>query len=236
MEYYIFIILNLILMESLLSVDNAAVLAVMVQDLPDNQKNKALRYGILGAYVLRGVCLLFAAYLVKILWLKIAGGIYLCYLTYRFFTKQDDANGDGIPDSKQGFIYTHAHKLFGTFWSTVILVEIMDLTFSIDNIFAAVAFTPNIYLICTGVFIGILAMRFIAQYFVMLMQKYPFLERTTFIVIAILGIKLILSGICDYIPGNPITPVLNNHLTDICFSICILLMFFLPILFKHKAA
>jgi predicted tellurium resistance membrane protein TerC len=50
----------------------------------------------------------------------------------------------------------------------------MDMAFSIDNVFAAVAFTPNIILVCIGVFIGILAMRFIAQWFVKLMEKYNF--------------------------------------------------------------
>jgi len=48
------VILNLILIESLLSVDNAAVLATMVMDLKDEQREKALKYGIIGAYVFRG--------------------------------------------------------------------------------------------------------------------------------------------------------------------------------------
>ena len=39
------IILNLIVIESLLSVDNAAVLATMVLDLPKEQRNRALKYG-----------------------------------------------------------------------------------------------------------------------------------------------------------------------------------------------
>lgn len=58
---------NLIIIESLLSVDNAAVLATMVRDLPKEQRNKALKYGIIGAYVFRGLALLFAAYLIQVL-------------------------------------------------------------------------------------------------------------------------------------------------------------------------
>lgn len=46
------IIGNLIIIESLLSVDNAAVLATMVMDLPDAQRKRALKYGIWGAYFL----------------------------------------------------------------------------------------------------------------------------------------------------------------------------------------
>ncbi len=230
----IFVILNLVLIESLLSVDNAAVLAGMVKDLQPTEKIKALRYGILGAYVLRGACLLFASYLVKILWLKIAGGLYLCYLSYKFFKpKQAEAIEDEI-EKEGNIIFKRFKNTLGVFWTTVILVEIMDLTFSIDNIFAAVAFSDKIGLICTGVFIGILAMRFVAQGFIKLLERYPFLEKTTFIVIAILGVKLILSGICDYIPSNSISPILNNHTTDILFSVGITLLFIIPILAKSN--
>lgn len=231
----IFIVMNLILLESLLSVDNAAVLASLVMDLPKHQRNRALRYGIIGAYVFRGLCLIFAAWLVKILWLKILGGLYLCWLAYGFFKpkKKGDKEQDTV-EKESNFIFRTFKNAFGVFWTTIILVEIMDLSFSIDNIFAAVAFTEKIGLICVGVFIGILAMRFVAQGFVKIMEKYPMLESVAFLAIAILGLKLVVSGVCDYIPGNPITPVLNHHLTDIFFSIGILFLFIIPLLFKKK--
>ena len=79
------IILNLIVIESLLSVDNAAVLATMVMDLPAEQRKKALRYGIFGAYIFRGLALIFAAVLIKIWWLKPIGGLYLFYLVMSSF-------------------------------------------------------------------------------------------------------------------------------------------------------
>jgi predicted tellurium resistance membrane protein TerC len=68
------VIVNLILIESLLSVDNAAVLATMVLDLPKDQRRKALKYGIIGAYVFRGICLLFASLLIQVWWFKPLGG------------------------------------------------------------------------------------------------------------------------------------------------------------------
>lgn len=231
----LFIILNLILIESLLSVDNAAVLAAMVQDLPKEQRNKALHYGIMGAYVLRGACLLFASILVKILWLKIAGGVYLCWLTYQFFKKAGEGEEQDTVEKEGNWIFKKFKGIFGVFWTTVIMVEIMDLTFSIDNIFACVAFTDKFILICVGVFIGILAMRFVAQKFIRILEEHPSLERITFVVIGILGLKLILSGVCDYIPGNPITPILNDHVTDIVFSVGVLLMFMIPLFNPKKA-
>src|ERR1700761_1046109 len=93
------IILNLIVIESLLSVDNAAVLATMVIDLPAKQRSKALRYGIIGAYVLRGTCLFLAAWLVKIWWLKPLGGLYLLYLAFDYFKGKASAGDDGEEES-----------------------------------------------------------------------------------------------------------------------------------------
>jgi YkoY family integral membrane protein len=168
---------NLVIIESLLSVDNAAVLATMVMDLPENERPKALRYGILGAYFFRGLAMIFAGFLIKIWWLQPLGGLYLLYLVYGWYKgQQTEDKEDDYVDKNKNWLYKATIGTLGNFWATVALVELMDMAFSIDNVFAAVAFTPNLILICVGVFIGIFAMRFIAQWFVKLMEKFAFLE------------------------------------------------------------
>ncbi len=282
----IMVIFNLILIESLLSVDNAAVLATMVMDLPENQRDKALKYGIWGAYIFRGLAMIFAAFLLGFWWLKPLGGMYLlwlvadqfkeklgygergsiifkvlsllgmlflikndgsineialwslrvisglliAYFIYAFTKISDDEGDDGEINKSNNAIYKFFHTKIGTFWSTVILVEIMDMAFSIDNVFAAVAFTPNIILVCIGVFIGILAMRFIAQWFVTLMEKYAFLETSAFIVIAILGVKLLLSIYEHFEPTSDLSLFLKSHTADIGISVLTVSIFFVPIL------
>jgi len=226
------LVFNLIILESLLSVDNAAVLAIMVKDLPHNQQPKALKYGIFGAFFFRGLCLIFATILIKIIWLKIVGGLYLLYLTYGHFTPKKDTIEEGI-DKQHNSLYLKSTKVFGAFWSTVILVEIMDIAFSIDNIFAAVAMTDNIYLILVGVCIGIISMRFVAQWFTVLIRKHPSLEASAFIVIALLGIKLIFSGIVDYTNFESIKTFISSHIFDFLFSAAMMLIFIIPT-FKKK--
>ncbi|PUZ26699.1 integral membrane protein, YkoY family [Chitinophaga costaii] len=209
---------NLILIESLLSVDNAAVLATMVMDLPGEERKRALRYGILGAYVFRGLALVFASFLLGFWWLKPLGGLYLLYLVYKWW-KDKHADNDGADetlDKKQNWLYRSTVGALGNFWATVALVELMDMAFSIDNVFAAVAFSKNILLILTGVFIGILAMRFVAQGFVKLMEKYTFLETCAFIVIAILGIKLGLSVYTHFYPCAGFSIFMEGH--DACLE------------------
>jgi YkoY family integral membrane protein len=224
------IIGNLILIESLLSVDNAAVLATMVMDLSPEKRKKALKYGIIGAYFFRGICLLFASFLVKVWWLKPIGGLYLLFLTYDYFKKEaTPQQNDDLLDKKSNWFYRVTLGALGPFWATVFLVEVMDLAFSIDNVFAAVAFTNNIYLICIGVFIGILAMRFVAQAFVQLMERYTFLETAAFIVIGVLGLKLTLSLISHFFPENSIALFLESEEADMYISILTVSIFALPI-------
>ena len=211
---------NLIIIESLLSVDNAAVLATMVMDLPEKQRNKALKYGSWGAYIFRGLAMIFASFLIQIWWLKPLGGLYLLYLVYDFWKgKQTPEKEDDILDKNSNWLYRSTVGALGNFWATVALVELMDMAFSIDNVFAAVAFTDNIILVCFGVFIGILAMRFIAQWFVKLMETYSFLETAAFVVIAILGLKLGLSIFEHYQPESPVSRFLGSHAADIGISI-----------------
>lgn len=232
----IFIILDLVLIESLLSVDNAAVLATMVMDLPKKIRNKALQFGILGAYFFRGICLFFASYLVQILWLKALGGLYLLYITYSHFAKNISNETSDIEEkhrNRENWVFKITKGTIGIFWSTVILVEVMDLAFSIDNIFAAVAITNNMYLICIGVFVGILAMRFVAQSFVKLMETYPFLENMAFTVIGILGFKLVLSASVDYFATEQIRELVNGHKTDLVFSLITATFFFIPLLTSY---
>lgn len=225
------IIGNLIIIESLLSVDNAAVLATMVMDLPSTQRDKALKYGIWGAYIFRGLAMIFASFLISFWWLKPLGGIYLLYLVFDWWKgKQTESEEDDFVDKKSNWLYRLTVGSFGTFWATVALVELMDMAFSIDNVFAAVAFTPNIILVCIGVFIGILAMRFIAQWFVKLMERYTFLETAAFIVIGILGIKLLLSLYEHFYPESALSQFLGSHTADITISVLTVAIFFIPIL------
>lgn len=190
-----FTILNITFVEGLLSVDNAAVLATLVMPLPERQRARALRIGLILAYIFRGAALLLAGYLLQIDWVKIVGGSYLVFLAVKFFY-QKAIQHKGIMEEAAEEVKEHVpvkKHLFGLnqFWSTVIMVEAMDLVFSLDNVLAAGAFSQNMYIVCTGVFIGIITMRIVAVYFVKLMARFPFLDFAAFLVIAILGIKLI---------------------------------------------
>lgn len=216
----LFVLLNLILIESVLSIDNAAILAAMVKNLPAPQQPKALRYGIVGAFLCRGLCLVGASFIVNFLWLKIAGGVFLLWLAFKhFFLDEEETKPKS---STKSLIWT------------IVLIEWMDLSFSIDNVFAAVALSNKIWLVMTGVFIGIVAMRFVAQYFIVLMERFPSMKHSVYVVILLLGWKLVISGLADYV--NVFAPAKNlfeYEYFDMWFSIITILIFAIPILFDH---
>lgn len=229
------IIFNLFILEALLSLDNASVLAIMVKDLPTKDRSHALRYGIIGAFVLRGASLFFVAFLVKIIWLKLLGGAYLLYLFAGHFTPKNDTLEEPV-SAKDSKIYKFASRLgISRLWSTIILIEIMDMAFSADNIFASVAITTNITLIFIGVFMGIIAMRFVAQYFAYLMAKFPSLETSAYVVIGLLGIKMIATGMVRVIPEyDTLNEIVGSRTFDLSFSGLMLLVFFMPLFRSRK--
>lgn len=209
-------IVNLFLIEVMLSIDNVTVLALIVKDLKPSDQPKALKYGILGAFILKGASLFVISFLVRFWALKILGGIWLLWLVEKYFFPRDSA--EELTRKPRNLI------------NAIVMVELMDLVFSIDNIFATTALTSNIIIIYIGVFLGIIAMRFVAGYFVQLINKFPSLETSAYVVIFLLGLNMITQGsITGFNPSYHLAEIYN-----ILFSIILLLIFFLPIIFRRK--
>ncbi|WP_404329660.1 TerC family protein [Mesobacillus maritimus] len=200
---YGWVLLVLVLMEGLLAADNALVLAIMVRHLPEEQRKKALFYGLAGAFVFRFASLFIISYLVDIWQVQAIGALYLLFMAFNhIFRKwvkgkaEDDADkGEGKPEKRKS-----------GFWMTVFKVEVADIAFAVDSILAAVALAmtlPNTALpkiggmdggkflvIFTGGMIGVIIMRFAAGLFVKLLEKRPGLEMAAFFIVGWVGVKL----------------------------------------------
>ena len=87
----------LVVLEGLLSADNALVVAVMILGLPRRQQKQALRYGLVGAFAFRIAATLLAVYLIRLAFVKLLGGLYLVYLTYQHFFRSGDAEQRSKP-------------------------------------------------------------------------------------------------------------------------------------------
>jgi len=173
----------LVLLEGLLSADNAMVLAVLVLGLPKSEQQKALRYGIVGAFGFRALATLLAAYLISLGWVKLVGAGYLLYLAVHHFSQRGGEEARRTPP--------RATSLLGLppFWSTVVKVELTDIVFAIDSILVAVAMSPKTWVILTGGILGIIMMRLVIGQLLALVERYPALVDGAFVIISWVGVK-----------------------------------------------
>jgi tellurite resistance protein TerC len=205
----VIIILQLIFLEGILSIDNAAVIGALVSPLPDdqhivwpgpfqrvgewlhpllgNQRLAALRVGLLGAYVGRGAMLFLTSFLIHNPWIKLVGAAYLIHLA---FNNLEDMVAAGVED--EGEIRPITSQ---SFWATVLTVELTDLVFSIDNVVAAVSLSDKLWVVMVGVGIGILTMRFAAGIFSYAVTREPILKPAAYVLVFIIGVELIIKQV-----------------------------------------
>src|SRR5919201_1657059 len=121
----LFTIALLVVLEGLLSADNALVLAVMILGLRRVDQRKALRYGLVGAFAFRIMATLLAAYLIRLGWVKLLGGLYLLYLSYKHFFRSGTAEERNRPQPAAPWLGLSA------LWATVVKVELVNIAFSV---------------------------------------------------------------------------------------------------------
>lgn len=151
----------LVILEGVLSVDNALVLGLLAKRLPKKLQHKALEYGLLGALIFRIIAIAAASFLLRWSIAKLLGGIYLIYVAIKHFVwpdqphdhdhdhetplppspntqGEDRGEGSSTPSplaSSPKPLSTHAWR----FWQTVLVIELTDIAFAVDSILAAIA-------------------------------------------------------------------------------------------------
>ncbi len=176
----------LVVLEALLSADNAMVLAILVLALPRTEQRKALRYGIVGAFTFRIAATLLAVYLKDIQFVLLIGAAYLLWLPYQHFTGHEEGTDRRTPRAATSWLG------MSPFWSTVAKVELTDIVFAIDSILVAVALSNKTWVIVTGGLLGVVAMRLVIGRLLALVERYPTLVDGAFVIIGWVAIKLIL--------------------------------------------
>lgn len=175
----------LVVLEALLSADNAMVLAILVLGLPRTEQRKALRYGIVGAFTFRIAATLLAVYLKDIQFVLLIGAAYLLWLPFQHFTGHTEGTDRRAPRPATSWLG------LSPFWSTVAKVELTDIVFAIDSILVAVALSDKTWVIVTGGLLGVIAMRAVIGQLLALVTRYPTLVDGAFVIIGWVAIKLI---------------------------------------------
>lgn len=196
----------LVILEGVLSLDNALVLGILAARLKPSRQTAALSYGLIGAFVFRLIMVAAAAYLLRWSILKLIGGAYLVWVAanYFIFRRRHSQN-------KQNEISpNHAG-----FWTTVLAIELTDVAFAVDSILAAVALVgppppenpigaihPKLWVILTGGMLGVILMRFAAAVFIHLLTRFPRLNGSAYLLVLLIGLKLTIDWAANS-PANP---------------------------------
>jgi YkoY family integral membrane protein len=198
---YAWALLILIGLEGLLSADNALVLAVIAKHLPEDQKKRAITYGIIMAFAFRFAALFAISFIANVWQIQAIGAAYLLYLGLKHviqarFGKENENIQKEVEEESAG----------KGFWPTVGKIALADLAFAIDSILAAVALALGLpdspledfggmdggqfIVIVLGGIAGLILIKYAATWFVQLLDKRPALETTAYAIVAWVGVKL----------------------------------------------
>lgn len=193
-------LLVLIGLEGILSADNALVLAVIAKHLPEDQKKRAINYGIIGAFVFRFIALFAISFIVNVWQVQAIGAAYLIYLGGKHvivkYVGSEKKDKDKLEKESAG----------KGFWPTVAKIGVADLAFAIDSILAAVTLAVTLpettlpqfggmdggqfAIVLAGGIAGLVLIKFAATWFVKLLDKRPGLETTAYLIVGWVGVKL----------------------------------------------
>lgn len=171
-------------LELALSADNAIILGTLTHSLLPQLRKKALFIGALSSIFLRAAALLSVSFLLQYLWIQLVGAAYLLYLSIRHFAKKRSSSRFPKPTA--------------SFWKTVMIIEGLDLIFAIDSIVAGVAFIgpttssfhPKLWIVYFGGVIGLVLVRYAAHFFSLLIDRFPRLYTSAYLLIGWVGVEL----------------------------------------------
>lgn len=151
---------SIILINVVLSGDNAVVIAMAVRSLPRAQRQKGILIGAAGAVLLRVILTFFVARFLQTPYLKLVGGLLILWLAIKLFT---DVNQENDEDREAN-----------TIWQALKIIVIADITMSLDNMLGVGAASKgNLFLLVFGLATSIPIMIFTSNLLSMLMDKYP---------------------------------------------------------------
>jgi len=175
---FISVVASLFILEVLLSVDNALVNASLAEDLPLDQRVKAVKQGIIFGAGFRVAALIFASLIIHNVWIKTAGALYLIFLAVNHLGEEITETGKKRP------------KVV-TYKGVVAQIAVANIVFGIDNVVSAVGLSSNIFYVITGVLIGIAAILLISEWMLKVVERFPSLADAAYIIVGIIGALII---------------------------------------------
>lgn len=151
---------QIILINIVLSGDNAVVIALAARSLPPRQQKLAVFWGAGAAVVMRIILTVVAVELLRYPYLKIVGALLLFWIAIKLL-QPEDGSDDDVESSEN-------------LWAAIKTILIADLVMSLDNVIAvAAAAKGSLLLLILGLAISIPLVVFGATLLMKLMDRWP---------------------------------------------------------------
>ncbi len=196
--------LTLTSLEIILGIDNVVFVALMVQNLPDEQREKARVTGLVLALAMRILLLFGVAWIISLQepWVSILGqnlsGKDILMLVGGGFLLYKGTNS--IHDEVTGDHKDNLQSYTGTFTAVVIQVVFIDLIFSFDSVMTAIGLTQVIGVIVAAMTIAMLVMIFSSGYIARILERFPTLKILALSFIMLIGVFLVAEGLGFHVP------------------------------------
>ena len=179
---------QIIVIDIVLSADNAIIVGVAAAGLPPDLRRRAIIYGIAAAAILRIICAVFVVQLLNIIGLLLVGGLLLAWVCWRMWRELRDVEAGDDEESDSALIRAAPTTMF----AAMVNIIVADVTMSLDNVLAvAGAARDNVELLVFGLVLSVALMGALANYVATLIQTHKW--------IAYVGLAVIV-----YVAGNMI--------------------------------
>jgi len=156
-------LLEIGILNMLLSGDNAVVIALAVRALPRRQRLLGQIGGTLGAVVLRLLFVGVISMLLRVPLLRLVGGLLLIWIAYRLVRPVAEVEAAGS-------------RRAASFWESVWIIVVADITMSLDNVLAvAGAAHGDMLLVTLGIAMSVPIVVWGSGVLAGLMNRYPWI-------------------------------------------------------------
>jgi YjbE family integral membrane protein len=171
MNQEIVILIKIILIDLVLSADNAIVIGMTASQFNDQIRKKVLIYGTIAAVICRIVFAGATAFLLKIHGIKTFGALLLLWVVYKLYVDIIKPNEEG----NEGKVQLDEKKK-NTFSAAVITILVADISLSLDNVIAVAGAAGNHYgMLVFGLVLSIVLMATMANFISLYVKKYKWI-------------------------------------------------------------
>ena len=193
--------LEVILINLVLSGDNAIVIALAAAGLPTQQRNRAIAVGIVAATVLRIVFACLTVSMLKIVGLLLAGGLLLLWVCWKMWSElREGTDEDALEAAANPTAGTHPHH-HKTLRQAVTQIVIADVSMSLDNVLAvAGAARDHLWVMVFGLALSIALMGLAASVIARLLTRHRWIGYVGLAVIVYVAVKMVYDGVLEVLP------------------------------------